>query len=180
MRDRGEAPAGHKWCNDCQAFKPLDEFGVDRRRASGRTTYCKPCHNKRSDESRQRLYGGGREYHLRERYGIGQVHVDRILAMQGGKCAGCGKPDPEHVDHDHATGEVRGLLCFNCNQALGNVRDDARILENLIEYLQARRSTPLDQRLARAEPPVGPHLYVFEIPPGLIIEYTGTDHMSRR
>jgi hypothetical protein len=47
----------------------------------------------------------------------------------------CGKPDPEHVDHDHRTGVVRGMLCFNCNQALGNVRDSIRVLEQLQDYL---------------------------------------------
>jgi hypothetical protein len=42
---------------------------------------------------------------------------------------------PEHVDHDHATGQVRGMLCSNCNQALGNVRDSVQVLERLAGYL---------------------------------------------
>lgn len=58
-----------------------------------------------------------------------------MLAKQDGKCAGCGKPDPEHVDHDHKNGAVRGMLCFNCNQALGNVRDSIAILGKLQDYL---------------------------------------------
>jgi hypothetical protein len=122
-----------------------------------------------------------REYHLRRRYGIGQAHVERILAMQDGKCPGCGKRDPEHVDHDHATGEVRGLLCFNCNQALGNVRDDVWVLARLIDYLEACRSASLEERLARAEQrPVGACIHLYEMPPGLVIEYSGSGHSSRR
>jgi hypothetical protein len=65
-----------------------------------------------------------------------------MLAAQDGLCAGCGKPDPEHVDHDHATGAVRGMLCFNCNQALGNVRDSAHVLDQLRDYLTAAGPAP--------------------------------------
>jgi hypothetical protein len=54
----------------------------------------------------------------------------------------CGKPEPEHVDHDHKTGVVRGMLCFNCNQALGNVRDSVAVLEQLQSYLLAAAGGP--------------------------------------
>jgi hypothetical protein len=63
-----------------------------------------------------------------------------MLAEQGGVCACCDKPNPEHVDHDHASGRVRGMLCFNCNQALGNVRDQVPTLERLRDYLLAAGS----------------------------------------
>jgi len=135
VREVHDVPADHKWCPDCDTAKPLEEFCRNRSTKSGYAAYCKSCHNERSREGRERLYGGGREYHLRARYGIGQVHVDAMLAAQGGLCAVCSKPDPEHVDHDHASGEVRGMLCFNCNQALGNVRDNIAVLSELIGYL---------------------------------------------
>jgi hypothetical protein len=114
---------------------PLEAFGHNRSSRDGYTSYCKPCHNAKGKQTYIRLYGSTREYHLRRRYGIGQADVDRMLAEQGNKCAGCGKPDPEHVDHDHASGAVRGMLCFNCNQALGNVRDSVQVLERLSAYL---------------------------------------------
>ncbi len=66
-----------------------------------------------------------------------------MLSEQNDKCDGCGKPDPGHVDHDHATGMVRGMLCFNCNQALGNVRDSLRVLEGLSAYLIRHRLAAL-------------------------------------
>ena len=50
-------------------------------------------------------------------------------------CAICQRPDPEHVDHDHESGEVRGILCFNCNGGLGQFRDDATALLRAAEYL---------------------------------------------
>lgn len=65
-----------------------------------------------------------------------------MLAAQDHKCAGCGKPDPEHVDHDHKTGAVRGMLCFNCNQALGNVRDSIAVLGRLQTYLRTSMRSP--------------------------------------
>jgi len=82
-----------------------------------------------------RLYGSTREYHLRRRYGITGADFDAMVEVQGGTCAVCDQK-PEHVDHDHKTGKVRGILCFNCNQALGNVRDDPDVLRGLIRYLR--------------------------------------------
>jgi hypothetical protein len=135
VQEPRELPAGHKWCPDCDTNKPFAEFCKNINGKFELATYCKDCHNSRTRESRQRLHGGGREYHVRRRYGIGQADVDVMLAEQEGKCAACGKPAPEHVDHDHKTSEVRGMLCFNCNQALGNVRDSVAVLQQLQDYL---------------------------------------------
>ncbi len=58
--------------------------------------------------------------------------------MQGGGCAICGKRPGKvslHVDHDHETGEVRGLLCVGCNNALGQFRDDLELLARASDYL---------------------------------------------
>ncbi|GAB3839376.1 endonuclease VII domain-containing protein [Micromonospora andamanensis] len=144
-RKRGIAPArrpatpvgqGLKWCPDCEQIKPLGDFPSTTRKAGGRHSYCKPCHNARGKGTAQRLYGGTREYHLRRRYGIGQREFDELLAEQGGVCAVCGDPDPEHVDHDHRTGWVRGILCFNCNGGLGQFRDSPTRLARAITYLR--------------------------------------------
>jgi hypothetical protein len=94
-----------------------------------------------------RLYGSTREYHLRRRYGITGADFDAMVEVQGGTCAVCDQK-PEHVDHDHKTGKVRGILCFNCNQALGNVRDDPAVLQELINYLRRHRAQligPVDE-----------------------------------
>ncbi|MFV2101507.1 endonuclease VII domain-containing protein [Micromonospora sp. LOL_024] len=59
-----------------------------------------------------------------------------MLAAQCGACAVCGDPNPEHLDHDHRTGWVRGILCFNCNGGLGQFRDSPTRLARAITYLR--------------------------------------------
>jgi hypothetical protein len=127
---------GSKWCPDCGEVKALSEFARTKASASGYHSYCLPCHAARGNETRMRLYGGSREYHLRRRYGVGQAEFDEMLAEQGGVCAICGAADPQHVDHDHRTGWVRGILCFNCNGGLGQFRDNPEFLAGAITYLK--------------------------------------------
>ena len=112
----------------------------------GRHAYCKPCHNARGKESKQRLYGGNRHYHLKHRYGIGAAEFDALVRDQLGACAICGRQDPEHVDHDHATGRVRGILCFNCNGGLGQFGDDPDRLYRAAFYVEDAEQRPADVR----------------------------------
>ena len=74
-----------------------------------------------------------------------------MLATQGGLCAACKTDRPQHVDHDHKTGRVRGMLCFLCNQALGNVRDDIKRLHGLIDYLHRNRFAALGATVTEVE-----------------------------
>lgn len=129
-------PDGHRHCPDCTQVLPLEEFPRSKSGRGGRGSYCKPCHNARGREVRLRLHGGSREYHLRRRYKIGQAEFDAMLAAQGGKCAICEAPNPEHVDHDHLSKEVRGILCFNCNTGLGHFKDNIANMHKSITYLR--------------------------------------------
>jgi hypothetical protein len=82
-----------------------------------------------------RLYGSTREYHLRRRYGITGADFDAMVEVQGGTCAVCDQK-PEHVDHDHKTGKVRGLLCYTCNRfILGRYATPAK-LRAAADYLE--------------------------------------------
>lgn len=113
------------------------------------STYRKRKHdeNRAKHIARQRKHyheGGGkryyRDYSLRRKYGISADDYDRMLADQDGSCAICKQPPPEDkilfVDHDHSTGEVRGLLCQHCNSAIGFLKEQPEILASCIEYLK--------------------------------------------
>lgn len=76
------------------------------------------------------------------KYGITLDEYDAMLDSQNGHCAICPATDPGrkgrsflYVDHCHETGEVRGLLCGNCNDGLGRFRDDPALLRGAIAYL---------------------------------------------
>jgi hypothetical protein len=136
VREPEALPLGQKRCRDCSTVKAFEAFPRNKRYRDGRHPYCQPCHVAPGKESYERLHGGTRNYHLGRRYGITAAQYDAMLAGQGGLCAACGERPAEHVDHDHAHGHVRGLLCSCCNQGLGNVRDDVGHLRAAAAYLE--------------------------------------------
>jgi hypothetical protein len=109
------------------------------RRGGGRTgygAYCHPCQNARALASVVARHGSTRNAHLKRRYGLSEAEVDEMIKAQGGLCALCQERTPQHVDHDHVTGRIRGVLCSCCNQGLGNFRDRADTLRRAISYLE--------------------------------------------
>ena len=134
---------GRKVCTRCVIEKALDEFP---RRWAGRHRdhrhWCRDCSRaylktywaKRGDRS---------AYNRRQFYGLSESDYQALKAAQGGVCAIC-LTAPEDVktrwkvlvvDHDHRTGQVRGLLCAHCNQAIGLFRENPAVLMNAIHYL---------------------------------------------
>ena len=97
-----------------------------------------------------------RDIHLKSHYGITQDDFDRMLAGQGGRCAICGTTEPGtrgtwRVDHDHGTGQVRGLLCDRCNLGIGYMQDDPEILMAAARYLMKHQQ---EEERRRAVTPV--------------------------
>lgn len=80
---------------------------------------------------------------LRRKYGLTLEQFISLRAQQSECCAICKNPLGEghkvHVDHDHTTGAVRGILCNGCNMALGKFKDSAELLESAIRYLRGIR-----------------------------------------
>lgn len=79
---------------------------------------------------------------LKRKYGMTLEQYDEMLAAQGGVCAICGGPHVGtggryHVDHDHDTGKVRGLLCGPCNTGLGQFKDSSLVMEKAMAYLRS-------------------------------------------
>src|SRR2546421_6650138 len=98
-----------KRCPNCRLVKPATEFPRNRATRDGLATYCKPCHNQQMREIAERLYGGNASFKRMRRYGMSSSDVDEMVRRQGGVCAICGAEAPTHVDHDHATGQIRGV-----------------------------------------------------------------------
>jgi hypothetical protein len=120
----------HKFCRTCRTVKPRTEFGIRRAAPDGLMSACRSC--------RSEL---GRREHLRRNYDLTEEQVGAMRESQGGLCAICRAAPAVHVDHDHATGTVRGMLCFPCNAAIGHLRDDPDTVRRAAAYLeQARRA----------------------------------------
>ncbi len=144
-----EVPDGSKWCPDCGTVKSLDEFVRNAGARSGWSAYCKPCHNRRGRASKDKI-GGARGYHLKRRYGITAEEADLMLESQGGVCAICRTAPAAHVDHDHSSGRVRALLCFNCNGGLGQFRDDPAVLQAAVFYVEHHNQLQAVEQLVAA------------------------------
>lgn len=138
-----------KLCANCAEMKPLDQFSPAPRTRSGLNSYCKPCQNAKQRECTERLDTPERRAERLERrwrstvesHGITVDRYYELLDIQGGTCiCGCPNPQPNGkrlaVDHDHQTGEVRGILCEWCNRALGYAKDRPEVLRMLADYLE--------------------------------------------
>lgn len=122
-------------CLDCQEEKPESEFHRNARRTSGRAPYCRICKLERDRSTK-----------LKYRFGITVDDYNRMLDEQGHVCAVCGEIETvvDHrgrirmlsVDHDHETGEVRGLLCFSCNVGIGAFKEQRSLIEAAAHYLK--------------------------------------------
>lgn len=155
-----------KTCIDCKQAKPLDEFPKGEG-AHGKHAYCKPCNVARVKawriKNKERVEAYEKDPINRRRasdvqrrrrivsYGLTPERVAEILLEQGGACAGCGRlPQGRRkhlsIDHCHDTGVVRGLLCDDCNKALGFVHDSVEVLLALVAYLERAREGEPERR----------------------------------
>jgi hypothetical protein len=95
--------------------------------------------NQRRRRARPDIKRRERDAYLQRTFGITLDEYDEMLRAQGGRCGICGRsPRPDislHVDHDHRSGAIRGLLCFPCNNAVGLLRDDIERVGAVRAYL---------------------------------------------
>jgi CRISPR/Cas system-associated protein Cas10 (large subunit of type III CRISPR-Cas system) len=116
-----------------------------------RTAYFREYHqtyNKRPESRarRKELYQRpgvkekNRELRIRRSYGLTLEAYQNLLESQGTKCAACGTSDwgayGPMIDHDHVTGEVRGIVCTRCNVAIGHLKDSPQRARALAEYME--------------------------------------------
>ena len=133
-----------KTCSKCRVAKPLDEYYFVKR-TQKHTAACKQCtcvDAKRWREANPELFRQSiRKNQLLRQYGLTLEEYDVLKESQSGGCAICGAtPDTNlRVDHDHATGKIRGLLCHHCNTGLGMFREDVALMLKAIVYLSENR-----------------------------------------
>jgi hypothetical protein len=107
--------------------------------------YCRVCYRAYAADwakkNPEKVRAKNRRRDLKRTYGITPEVWDAMLDRQGGTCAICETPPGRgrafHVDHDHATGRVRALLCGRCNVALGMAGEDPARLRAMAEYLES-------------------------------------------
>ncbi|CAM5568578.1 recombination endonuclease VII [Streptomyces spiroverticillatus] len=131
VRQKVEVPEGYKFCRTCEQIKPHSEWCRNRTAPDGLDSRCKSCKASK-----------GRASYFKRAYGITEAQRDEMIASQYGVCTICLKAPAVHVDHCHETGRVRGVLCFNCNAALGQLGDDPDTLHRAIAYLEGNAWKP--------------------------------------
>jgi hypothetical protein len=129
-----------KVCTKCGVEQLLSEFSPHNLSKDGRQTRCKTCI--RDYQQLRAAKGYVQEGNLIRRYGINLEDFVRLSRQQNSVCKICGSPDGDKkgrrlsIDHDHDTGEVRGLLCNRCNRAIGMFNDDIELMKQAISYLE--------------------------------------------
>lgn len=134
-----------KACTNCGRVKSIEEFARKKIAADGRHSWCNSCKRLALNErrARDRLTPEGRRKQraagLRQWHDMTIQEFDVMWAAQGGLCKACGEPlmdGKDHVDHDHKTGRIRGILCDACNRGLGYIRESASRAEGLAQYIR--------------------------------------------
>lgn len=125
-----------KHCNHCDLDLPRSQFYSDKKTKDGLTAYCKAYYAAYYVSNKERQQETSQRARLKRRYGLTVEQYEKLLALG---CTVCGSHKTLHVDHCHETGNVRGVLCRNCNVALGHACDDPERLRALAVYLEEKR-----------------------------------------
>lgn len=137
-------------CKQCNAAQPDGQFGAYRIRGTiRRRLTCNSCRRKAeaaryaADPAvRSRIKEAATRSRLSKTYGLTIGDLETMTLEQRGLCAICARPLPLCVDHDHKTGQVRGLLCKRCNFGIGSLRDNADVCSSASEYLERHQDGP--------------------------------------
>jgi hypothetical protein len=124
-------------------MKPVDvvHFPLHNRTRSGFDSWCRACRKEYRNANCRGAY----------RNAITDEALADLKATVT-ECVICGASGKLVVDHDHVTGEIRGMLCNHCNRGLGHFRDDPTLLEFAAQYLYASCNSPKWEEYANAKP----------------------------
>jgi hypothetical protein len=152
-----------KRCSRCKSERDTSEFYADKKSLDGLRSQCKVCaratsrkwkrankarnaQNTRSwrEVNRDRVSG----HNLKQKFNMTIADYDAMYCAQASGCAICGIDREKKrlaVDHDHATGAIRALLCQACNTTLGKMHDNPDLLRLAAGYLESHASDPLSR-----------------------------------
>lgn len=123
-------------CKHCGVTRPASDWKPKN------GTRCRLCINKRVREYKRNNPGYHRKSMLERQYGITLECYDKLVEEQNNQCKICGKDGSLNqygkldIDHCHTNGHVRGLLCTQCNTAIGLLGDDEQRIRNAAEYIK--------------------------------------------
>lgn len=139
-------PGRRHGCRDCEALAQRVAYAEDPEKAKEATKKWSR-ENAAHLAAKKRVWRaqnpGKHEAHTRKTlYGITDAEYQTLVIAQKGLCAICGGPPTKNrrnlsVDHCHQTGKIRGLLCSNCNTAIGLFKDLPELLEKALLYLRS-------------------------------------------
>lgn len=139
-----------KRCSKCKVLKPVDDFNKRSASKDGLDSRCGDCKRTKALQTRAKRPDDTRGYNLKKRFNISIDDYNHIFLLQKGRCAICKNAETMKdtkgnvkwlaVDHNHATNEIRGLLCNGCNTGIGKLGDSVVTLESAIKYLKERGS----------------------------------------
>lgn len=122
-----------KFCTICYDEKELKDFPKNSKGLYGVSQKCKICSAKETA-----LYRLKNPYkNAARKYKISEQQVKTLVEIDACQICGASRKESKSlcIDHCHTTGKVRGVLCDDCNTALGKFKDDVSILEKAIKYL---------------------------------------------
>ena len=135
------AQRGTYRCQSCSLFKDRLDFSSDKSTKYGVCAYCKQCYSEKCKKSYRENKIRHKNSSLKSRFGITIEQYNVLLLKQNFRCAICLKSKTDNgkalaVDHNHTTGDIRGLLCNKCNFGIGQFDDNISLLKKTIRYLE--------------------------------------------
>ena len=133
-------------CKRCYLEKPEEDFGNDKSTPTGKRFYCRACNTDMAQGYRKRKMAEGtwtaqwQAVYRRSKYGIEPEDFEAMWEDQEGRCGICRISFEEVrvcIDHDHESGNVRGLLCDACNVGIARFRENVLALLGAVSYLEA-------------------------------------------
>ena len=126
-----------KICRKCGVSKPTTEFYKHKNTHDLLRAECKPCWDAAALAyywaNKPALVEKRKDYYFRRKYGLS---LEEVKALKTSLCQICRAETGTHIDHDHKSGKVRGVLCPRCNHGLGSFKDNVEYLTNAIQYLE--------------------------------------------